>query len=274
MKILKINQFMWRIYCLLIFVLPFQLIFCENITQLLISANVGETVALSKNYETATLIQSIIDEDKSISAVFKGHYINDSSWAANGGVLLRRSFNQKVVGINFFYDTLTDPKVYQQVGVGAELFHKQQTIRCNFYIPIGRKPQCTQFDEFCYPGGYRVFYKEKKIALSGADIEYAKELTLFGYRNEIGIGCYGYLPNKTKSRAGGTIRVTSALGSYWKLQVLGTYDSRCNALIQGTITFGIPFSNSQKLESPYNQLPQRQDIIVRGFYKYPWCKNY
>ena len=158
--------------------------------------------------------------------------------------------------------------------MGVELLGKSQSIRTNLYLPIGRNSHYTRFDKFCYPGGYLVFYREKKIALCGGDIEYAKKLKLFEYDHEIGIGGYGYLPNRTKARVGGTIRITSNLGKFWTFQVLGSYDSRCKTLIQGTFTFSIPFSKTMNSDSRYYQPVHRQDIIVRGFYYYPWCKNY
>ena len=241
----------------------------ETKTGLTLSGNVGRTIATSQSYETLNFTHAIVQPKGSFLYIAKGHYLNNANWAANLGISIRKTKAQRLIGVNFFYDTLNIEKTYHQAGMGIELLAKTNSFRINIYQPIGNRAYSKLCARYDYPGGYSIVQTDRKAALSGVDVEYSKKLSFF----EIGVGGYGYIPKRSKSKTGGKIRITSSLGRYWTLQALASYDSNSHMLVQGTLSFSIPFFGNDT-DTRYYQPVYRQDIILRGSNYYPWCTNY
>lgn len=224
------------------------------------------------------------------------HYFNDNRWAANLGFATRwySRKQDKVLGLNVFYDFRQIYNEYHQIGAGLEILSRCYDIRINGYFPIAHTEFFGRKHEYNYPGGYFASCQGVQRALFGADAEFFTSLDRWGCycscpRNidpYIGIGPYFYFQRHDKNQIwGGKARVGANFGDRFTLEARGSYDHFYGAIVQGffSINFSMgaqpkPYTGSCECD-PYFEATlyepiQRQEIIVDNSKCERWESNF
>jgi trimeric autotransporter adhesin len=140
----------------------------------------------------------------------RGHLFNNNRFAANAGLGLRYLADDRVWGINAFYDYRnTSHQHYNQVSAGLESLGQLFDFRINGYLPVGAKLSPfshVRFDKF---DGHSLLLRGKReFVLKGANAEVG--IHVDGLRNApfyFAAGPY-YLTGQGRTAWGGQLRAS------------------------------------------------------------------
>ncbi|MCB1108594.1 MAG: inverse autotransporter beta domain-containing protein, partial [Chlamydiia bacterium] len=209
-------------------------------------------------------------------ADFRGHALDDGTFATNAGLGLRHNWSDYTVGGNFYYD-FRDAKNIQphQLAGGVEFLTNRYDIRINGYGPIAdtTTEKTAQFVKF--KGHSAIFKRRLKAALPMIEGEYGMPFgSRCGITNFYGaIGPY-YLFEKKVDGArlgdaiGGQARVMLDVIQRFGAQFNFSYDKIYKWVFQGTAGVSLPLGRRETIRQSKNflcqarnQLPYRKEII-------------
>ncbi len=195
---------------------------------------------------------------------FRGHLFENSRWAANAGLGVRRkgAVRNLIAGANLYYDYReTKHKSFNQIAGGLELLGSLWDFRLNGYLPIDASHSFDR-DEG---------HKRHVVALGGGNIEI--ERMLWWSRNlDISAAISGYYlhGSDSKNAGGGVFRIAAHATPYMIFRGQISYDNLFHLRGSGEIALTYPFGgkkNSNKpkhgiiVEEQMRRSPERFEII-------------
>jgi trimeric autotransporter adhesin len=211
----------------------------------------GKGIGYNQGYTTLEAFLAPDEERFSIMPFLdlRGHVFDNGKFAANAGIGARGRWGCRAYGINAYYDYRNSKKNYNQVSLGLESLGEIWDFRINGYLPIGSKvsrPYHTRFSHFS--GNNLILSRKYECTMKGADAEagghfYSGDFDFFG-----GAGPY-YFDGEIGPHAwGGKARLFGMWKEYIGLQVSYSYDNVFRSIVQGEITFSVPFGPRPKVK--------------------------
>ncbi len=255
---------------------------------ILFSHTEGKGLGYSQGYSSLDLFlaQPVCDSQLIPFVDLRGHVFNHGRFATNAGLGLRwlNSCDNRVWGINFFYDSLLSARrPYHQVSFGLETLGETWDLRVNGYLPIGRKKTPIYTLDYDFSSGFLAKAREQ-FAMGGIDVELGRRFCKMQYFDlYAALGPYFYFGRSQKTEnafratrkdaIGGRLRASAAFLTYFELEGVASYDSRFNWTGQATLSLNIPFDwicfwNQAKICAPDRvkeklfQPVKRNEIIV------------
>lgn len=196
----------------------------------------------------------------------RGHVFNNGKWAANIGGGLRTLCNDRVYGINAYYD-YRDVGHFNanQFGIGFESLGELYDFRINGYLPVGKKsskPYDTNFAGFS--GNHLLLSQKYKSAMKGVNAEFGAHLTQCqSFDIYAAVGPY-YFCGPTW---GGKARISGTYRDFLTLEISDSYDRTFHNNFQAQISLGFSFGcesccNNERVYDRMLQSVNRQEIIV------------
>jgi len=182
----------------------------------------------------------------------RGHIFNDGKPAANVGMGLR-AIASRVWGINAYYDyRKTSHHSYHQASCGLESLGRIWDARINGYLPFGAKKSSLfhpyTFDRFkkhsLLVSSKREFAMKGIDAEVGAHIKDSKNVHLY-----TAAGPY-YFGGEGKNGYGGKGRLLATFYDSIRAEVIASYDTVFNGIVQGQLAFVFPFGRKKMLKKP------------------------
>jgi hypothetical protein len=240
-----------------------------------ISESMGNNIATSHSYSSIDYAQRYALEDGDLIGNAKLHYLQDSNWATNFGMGFRHPMENYDLELNLFYDALIDKDVHHQLGIGGGVLTNAFEARCNIYLPIGSKTHTVKSVRFDYPDGYRADCFQKRIDLSGMDLECGRLFDRLGPFQIFGaIGGYGYRAKHIDNIYGVRTRLNCDFWNKLKADLIVTHDKVFKTSVQFSVSLYFPFGDCQTA-SFWNFLNiRRQELIVRDPKCCAWKTNY
>lgn len=192
---------------------------------------------------------------------FRLHLFDNGKFAFNTGVIGRRHKDDMVYGVNVYYDYRNAQHArYNQVGGGLEMLGECWDFRMNGYLPFGIKQ--SHFYAIKLAGLTLVGRQE--LALKGLDFEvgvHNKRNDPWGFYSGIIPYCYG---SKGINAWGGKLRLIAQWKDYITFEVDGSYDSLFRGIVQGQISFNIPFGPKRPTLHPGDWKPRMIERVLRS----------
>lgn len=241
-----------------------------------ISESIGDNIATRHSYSSIDFAQKYDSESGDFISNAKFHYWQDSIWATNLGLAFRYPKDSYDLELNLFYDTLYDKSMHHQLGLGGGVLSDQFEARCNIYLPIGAKRHVVRSVRYDYPGGYTADCFQKRIDLSGMDIECGKLFNRFSSVFQVygAVGGYGYWAKNAENVYGVRTRLNCDFWNRLKADLIVTHDNVFKTAVQFSVSLYFQFGDA-KTSSSWNFLSiRRQDLIVRDPKCCSWQTNY
>lgn len=204
----------------------------------------------------------------------RGHVFNDGRWAANGGLGYRYQAENRIYGINAYYDyRKTSKQHYNQVGVGLETLGKHWDFRINGYWPVGDKSSHfyhTRFKRFeC---NNLIVSRKQEFAMKGVHAEAGAHI--YNRHNEkfkntelyVAFGPY-YFEGKGQNAYGGQVRLLGKYKDRFTLQASASYDNVFHDIYQGEVAIYFPFGKKEKVKKPCETNLVLSDRISQPVYR-------
>lgn len=200
----------------------------------------------------------------------KAHIFNNGKGAANAGLGLRAEWEDRVYGINSYYDYRNVGRFHSnQIGLGFETLGELLDFRINGYLPIGKKtsgPYDTVFGGFS--GNHLLLSQKYQSAMKGANAECGFHIgcdPLFDLY--AAVGPYYFTGEVARSTWGGKASVAGTYDDFLTLEISDSYDRTWHNNFQAQISIGFSFGPSscvkdQCVTSKMLQPVRRQEIIV------------
>ncbi len=198
----------------------------------------------------------------------RGHIFNDGKPAANAGVGLRY-LDSMVWGLNAYYDyRKTEHQNYNQVSLGFEALGEVWDFRLNGYFPVGRTKSHFYHPKFHeFKQHHMIISVKKEFAMTGTNAE-------AGYHFHAGqhIDLYAaagpyYFAGDGKHAIGGQGRLYGTIWDYVGLEVKGSYDTVFKGIVQGEISFIIPFSGKKHVKKREGMSCSRDKALRKRAYQ-------
>ena len=223
----------------------------------------GKGIGYPCGYTSLDLAMSPYIDDFKILPVIdvRTHLFDDGKFAFNAGVIGRYHRRCTVFGMNVYYDYRNAQHArYNQVGGGLEALGERWDFRMNGYLPFGIKH--SPFYAIKLEGLTLVGREE--LALKGLDFEvgvHTKCRDPWGFYSGVIPYCYGA---KGMNAWGGKIRLLAQWKDYITLEVDGSYDSLFHGIVQGQISFNIPFGTKKPTVHPADWKPRMVEPVLRS----------
>jgi hypothetical protein len=184
----------------------------------------------------------------------RGHVFNHGKLAANAGIGVRGILENRVYGINAYYDYRNTTKLhFNQIGLGLETLGTLWDFRMNGYLPVGKKVSAPYNTTTSSSSGHTVFSRKYRFAMKGADAEIGFHFGKCSSWNfYAAAGPYYYTGSISHNAWGGKIRASSSYKSYVSLEISDSYDSQFHNRFQGQIAFNFPFGPNPKYRKSDN----------------------
>lgn len=218
----------------------------------------------------------------------RGHILDNGTWAANGGLGVRKIVKNRIWGINGFYDYRgTNHLNYNQVSLGFETLGSFFDARINTYIPCGKKFTDGYNSKFGYfQNNFMHIAQKHEYAMTGLDAEAGFNIgTCSAWRYYTALGPYFFHGSIGPNAWGGKVRLKASYKQYFSIELIESYDNVFHNRLQGQIYFSIPFGKKYKEKKSKKNKPnklncrfydpvQRNEIIVLNkSYQYPLAKD-
>ncbi len=208
----------------------------------------------------------------------RGHVFDNGKWAANAGIGLRTLWDNRVYGINAYYDYRNAGHLHSnQIGIGFETLGQLLDFRINGYLPVGAKissPYDPLFKSFT--GNYMLVSQKFQSAMKGADAEcgfhFGKSAWLDFYA---AAGPYYFVGEKAPATWGGKARLAGTFKDILTIEISDSYDRTFHNKFQGQVALSFSFGPKSKVKEPGHsckvanmlncrslQPVDRQEIIV------------
>lgn len=171
------------------------------------------------------------------------YYLSHDEWATNLGAGLRWfNSNDRIWGVNVYYDLRTRYRTFNQIGVGFESLGECLDFRLNGYFVMGRKKRARSTEVYNYPGGFRMTCTPLLCAGNGANAEVGTHFGLcYPFKFYTAIGPYYYGSKAIGHFWGGLLRLKAYFKDYFSLEGRVSYDRKYHLKGQGIFTVSIPF---------------------------------
>ena len=217
-------------------------------------------IGYNQGYTTAeTFLASDPDQGSLIPFLdARGHVFNNGKLAANAGIGVRGITENRVYGINAYYDYRNTTKLhYNQIGLGLETLGTLWDFRINGYLPVGKKLLISLEHATASSRKYR-------FAMKGADAEIGFHFGKCSSWNfYAGAGPYYYIGPIAHNAWGGKVRASSSYKSYVSLEISDSYDSQFHNRFQGQISFNFPFGPNPKYRKAENSNKLNEALSCR-----------
>lgn len=196
----------------------------------------------------------------------RAHRVEKGRLATNVGIGFR-SFSpcfDEMYGLNLYYDfRRLGSTSLQQIGLGAEFFFRCWELRCNGYIPIGRKQALRDVTVFTYPGDFSAKRNRYERAQWGMDLELGRAFSLSCFDFFTAIGPYTY-NDGFQGILGGMWRIGVECCHCLAASLYVTNDGYFGTKVQGELTLYAPLPSC--LNCIRCLFPQvwRNEIILTG----------
>lgn len=203
----------------------------------------------------------------------RGHIFNNGQWAANVGIGLRSVLENRVYGINTYYDYRnTNRSGFNQIGIGLESLGAAVDFRMNGYLPVGIKtlgPYDTIFGSFA--GNFLLLTQSFQSAMKGVDAELGFHLGRYKlFDLYAAAGPYCFVGKNTATAWGGKARLVGTFNDILSLEISNSYDRVFHNKFQGQISLNYFFGPRTEnrgcgcsiLNNRMLQPVARQEIIV------------
>lgn len=184
----------------------------------------------------------------------RGHMFNNGKAAINAGLGLRYLANQRIWGINGYYDYRNTKHLhYNQVAMGLEALGDIWDFRINGYLPVGKKHTRNYDLRFVRFEGHSAIVKSKyEYALAGANAEAGAHLDYWeNFPLYFAAGPY-YLNGKGGSAWGGQFRASLRIYDYVKVDGNVSYDQLFKWIGQGEVGLTLSFGSKKKVAKQQN----------------------
>lgn len=181
----------------------------------------------------------------------RGHIFDNGEWAANTGLGLRRVVDNRIYGLNIYYDYReTKRSNFNQIGLGAESLGTCWDFRLNGYLPVGRKVDSPFGSDFGgFSGHYLLLRQKCHFAMKGVDAEAGYHLGHFRYFDlYAAAGPYYYTGKKGRDAWGGKGRLAAIFKRLLTLELSDSYDRLFHNNFQGQVTLTLPFGNRSRIQ--------------------------
>jgi hypothetical protein len=205
----------------------------------------GQYIGLDQNYgEIGVLVACPSFSSWDLFSQMNGYWLQDNQWAASVGIGVRRTnCSGRQWGVNFFYDGRKGcrSKIFNRLGIGAELLSRCFDFRINGYLPFEQRHTCSTFLYDQYIGDYFWKRSEREFAFKGVDAEIGRRLwdvcdfSLYG-----ALGPYYYYNKQVGSFVGGFARLELNWLDYLSCIVRISYDKENRTRVQGELVATIP----------------------------------
>jgi len=206
----------------------------------------------------------------------RGHIFDNGKWAANAGAGLRALWENRVYGINAYYDYRNTGRFNSnQIGAGLETLGDFFDFRINGYLPVGRKTSGFYDAVFGTFSGHHLLLSEKiQSAMKGADAEFGFHLGDFeSFDFYAAAGPYYFIGDAAPATWGGKGRISGTFKDILTLEISDSYDRTFHNKFQGEISLNFSFGPkvkeqrcickaSNSLNDRMLQRVGRQEIIV------------
>jgi hypothetical protein len=234
----------------------------------------GGGIGYKNGYTTLALFFAS-DPDRWMVTPFldvRGHVFDDGGWATNLGSGIRTLWNNRVYGINAFYDYRDSSRLNSnQIGLGVETLGKLVDFRMNGYLPVGTKisdPYNPVFANFA--GNYMFIWRNYQAAMKGANAEIGLHLgrsKLFDVY--AALGPYYFIGDAIAPTWGGKARLSLTYKNFLSLEISDSYDKTFQNKFQGQLSLKFSFGpkskekiSSKMANSRIMDSVDRQEIIV------------
>ncbi len=238
-----------------------------------VSYNMGKFIDIKKDYTEIGLFLPVGFADRWLTfAEARSYHFNHSKWGANAGLGLRWLSDERLGGINLYYDYLAGRfhQGFHGLGIGLEFLGASYDLRANGYFPVSHSSHHSKlfiYDDFI--GSYVATCREREFMIrQGFDAEFGlplacwRGLALYG-----ALGPYYYHPPRCHTNYwGGQARLELGWRNYLSLQVRTSYDHSNHFHAQGRIEVNFPFEIFNPLhrcESFYSNL-STQPVVRNG----------
>lgn len=181
----------------------------------------------------------------------RAHVFNNGNPAFNAGLGLRLQASSWVFGFSNYYDyRKTDHYHYQQYSLGLEALGKHFDIRCNGYLPIGKKSSGFYHTKFSYfENNFAYLSSKREFAMKGINLEGGYHFKDWRHVNLYTAAGPYYFYSNGLNAIGAKARVAATIYKYLKLEVSGSYDPIFYGIGQGEISIQIPFGAKVKMKN-------------------------
>lgn len=206
---------------------------------------------------------------------FRSHVFNSGRWAANAGIGIRSVWQNRVYGVNAYYDYRNGERFdSNQLGAGFESLGELFDFRINGYLPFGKMTSNSYDTGFGGFSGNNLFLLQKyQSAMKGADAEIGFHFGGFrAFDFYAAVGPYYFKGKSTSSAWGGKARISGTYNDMLSVEFSNSYDKTFHNNFQAQVSLRFNFGG----ESYYNeqtcmcnffndlmlQSVNRQEIIV------------
>lgn len=201
----------------------------------------------------------------------RAHIFNNGKWAANFGAGWRSLCNNRVYGINTYYDFRNTDRFHSnQIGMGLESLGELFDFRINGYLPIGTKTSHSYDAVFStFSGNYALLSEKYQSAMKGADAEFGfhfRKCESFDFY--AAAGPYYIKGKRDPATWGGKARIVATYNDILSLEISDSYDRTFHNKLQGQISLSFSFGCRSKrsacnvVNTSMLQPVRRQEIIV------------
>ncbi len=198
----------------------------------------------------------------------RGHIFNNGKPAANAGIGLRY-LDSMVWGLNAYYDyRKTEHQNYNQVSLGFEALGEVWDFRLNGYLPVGRTKSHFYHPKFHeFKQHHMILSLKKEFAMTGTNAEVGAHFNAGRYVDLYAAAGPYYFAGDGKHAIGGQGRLYGTIWDYVGLEVKGSYDNVFRGIIQGEISFIIPFSSKKQVKKREGRSCSREKALRKRAYQ-------
>lgn len=200
----------------------------------------------------------------------RGHLFDNGKWAANGGFGLRAVWQDRVYGINTYYDYRNGGRFHaNQIGVGLETLGERLDFRLNGYLPFGTKTSAPYGFVFGTFSGHSLLISQNiQSALKGANAELGFHFgTSERFDFYAAAGPYYFIGEATAATWGGKARISGTYKELISLEFSDSYDRTFHNQFQGQISLSFSFgpkSKGKELGSARKKANRLTDRMVQS----------
>ena len=200
----------------------------------------------------------------------RGHIFNNGKPAANAGVGLRY-LDSMVWGLNAYYDyRKTEHQNYNQVALGFEALGLGEVwdFRLNGYFPVGRTKSHFYHPKFHkFKQHHMIISLKKEFAMTGTNAEAGYHFNAGRHVDLYAAAGPYYFAGDGKHAIGGQGRLYGTVWEYVGIEVKGSYDNVFRGIIQGEISFIIPFSSKKQVKIREGRSCSRDTALRKRAYQ-------
>lgn len=206
----------------------------------------SEGIGYNQGYTTLETFLSKTFSNWLSFADLRGHIFNNARFAGNAGLGLRYLSQQRVWGLNSYYDFRNScHQFYNRWGLGLETLGQIWDFRFNGYLMFGHKTSKYQakFDHFS--NHFMFLSRKREISMSGFNAEVGAHVNWL-QRAPVYFAMGPYYLGGKKQTWGGRTRVGIDIYDTLRMEASASYDHLFKWVGQGEISLTIPFGKKEE----------------------------